>query len=95
MPAKRSWTAADDAAIRAARAARRPWDSLARELAASRSAVIDRARLLGLARLPPLPAPPPDPRHRDPLPAGHPESWSLLTAATVLDGAAYPYPPLA
>jgi hypothetical protein len=94
MPAKRHWTAAEDGAIRAARAARRSWDSIAGALGISRSAVIERARLLGLSRLAPLPPAPGDETGRDPLPAGHPRAWSLLTAGTLLDGAPYPFPPL-
>lgn len=33
-----------------------------------------------------------DPK-RNPLPAGHPATWGLLTAGTVLDGAQYEYRP--
>ena len=29
---------------------------------------------------------------RPALPAGHPDSWGLLTRGTVLDGADYPFP---
>ena len=29
---------------------------------------------------------------RAPLPAGHPASWDLLTAGTVLQGSPYPHP---
>jgi hypothetical protein len=31
-----------------------------------------------------------DPR-REPLPAGHPETWRVLTAGTVLEGEGYEY----
>jgi hypothetical protein len=30
---------------------------------------------------------------RGPLPAGHPDTWGLLTAGTVLEGAPYEYRP--
>lgn len=29
---------------------------------------------------------------RDPLPAGHRDTWGLLTQGTILDGAPYPHP---
>lgn len=31
---------------------------------------------------------------RPPLPAGHPVSWEVLTRGTVLDGKAWPAPPM-
>ena len=34
----------------------------------------------------------PGPDDRPALAAGHPVSWGLLTAGTVLDGAPYPFP---
>ncbi len=39
-------------------------------------------RIVGRPRLDERPA----------LPAGHPETWGLLTNGTVLDGAEYPFP---
>jgi hypothetical protein len=70
--------------------------ALATAFGLSRSAIAVRAGRLGLA-LPSKPAvpaktsPAPDPT-RDPLPAGHPISWGLLTAGTSLEGAAYEIP---
>jgi hypothetical protein len=46
----------------------------------------------------PLPAPSTDDEHeaadRPPLRAGHPISWAALTSGTLLDGVAFPWPPL-
>ncbi len=93
MPPKRLWTAEEDAAIAARRARRASWEGIAREVRASRSAVIDRARLLGLPRQRPVAPVAEAPRLRGPLPPGHPLAWGAITAATLLDGAAYPFPP--
>jgi hypothetical protein len=46
------------------------------------------------ARTPPqrqIVAPPEDPA-RPPLPAGHPRTWDMLTAGTVLESTPYPLP---
>lgn len=34
------------------------------------------------------------PDDRPPLPAGHPVSWDVITKGTVLEGTAYPAPPM-
>jgi len=70
--------------------------SLAIAFGLSRTAIAVRAGRLGLAlpTKPPVPAiigPAPD-LARDPLPAGHPISWGLITAGTALEGAAYQIP---
>jgi hypothetical protein len=94
MPPKRLWTPDEDTAIAAQRAARLAWDRIAAHARASRSAVIDRARALGVPPLMPLPSAPADESNRDPLPAGHPTAWAVLTEGTLLDATPYPYPPL-
>ena len=92
MPAKRSWNQREDLLLRHKRAARMSWDEIARNLTASRSTVIDRARLLGIPRLAPIPAEPTDDPPRDPLPAGHPIAWAVLTEGTLLADTRYPGP---
>ena len=95
MPAKRPWTREHDTHIATSRAARRPWDGIAADLLASRSAVIDRARALHVPPLPPLPrAPPEEPANREPLAPGHPTAWAVLTEASLLAATPYPFPPI-
>lgn len=93
MPIKLHWTEATDARIRRLRAEGASWDSIAASLGVSRWSAIERGRLVG-AQAPPKPPAPPADLAREPLPAGHPISWGLLTAGTLLDGTAYPWPPM-
>jgi len=97
MPPAIRWTEQSDTLIRDLRDRGHSWDAIATALGTSRWTAIERAKLLG-AHLP-LPAPPRAPRApdlgREPLPAGHPLTWGALVAGTLLDGAAYPYPPIA
>lgn len=92
MPKKFVWTAAQDTQIRRLRAEGASWDSIADVLGFTRWAVIDRGHRIG-ARLPPREFVPlrEDPS-RDPLPAGHPRSWSAITSGTVLENTPYPLP---
>lgn len=92
MPKKFIWSVAQDAQIRRLRAEGASWDMIAAILGLSRWAIIDRGRRIG-ARPPPREfIPPPEDPARDPLPAGHPRSWNVLTAGTVLEGTVYPLP---
>ncbi len=86
------WTPARDAQLRRLRAEGEIWEAVAGELGVSRSIAIERGRRIGAPRPPPEPRPIPEDPARDPLPAGHPRSWGVLTAGTVLEGSAYPYP---
>ena len=87
------WTASADAKLLSLRALGLPWDAIGQEMRVGRCVVRERGRRLGAQRLPLV-------RHytvpsmeeRPPLPPGHPVCWSLLTAGTVLEGEAYPYP---
>jgi hypothetical protein len=91
-----TWTNQADARLVRLRGEGASIRNLATAFGLSRSAIAVRAGRLGLA-LPSKPAPPaktgpaPD-LTRDPLPAGHPISWDLLTAGTSLEGAAYEIP---
>ena len=93
MHVKLLWTDASDTRIRRMRAEGASWDTIAAQLLVSRWSAIERGRAIG-ARAPLRPpAPAADPA-REALPAGHPDSWGAITAGTLLDGSAYPWPPL-
>jgi len=98
MPLKHYWAPADDEALRTRCANRQSWDEIAAVLGVSRSTARERGRAIGARR--PAPATPlPDAvtlgdPNRDPLPAGHPIAWAVLTEDTALAGAASPWPPL-
>src|ERR1700730_7155590 len=92
MPTKLIWTDAQDTQIRRLRMEGASWDMIAAILGLARWTTIERGRHIG-ARPPPreFVAPPEDPA-RDPLPAGHPRTWSVLTVGTVLENTPYPLP---
>jgi hypothetical protein len=85
------WTPLADAIVLQMRGNDTPWPNIARHLKIGRSAVIERARLLGIQSKRRLPPPKPIPRapriDRAPLPPGHPVTWGAIT-----DGIPYPYP---
>jgi hypothetical protein len=85
-----------DANIRRLRARGVTWNAIAAALRVSPWALIGHARRIGARR--PLPRPPagnePDDPAREPLGAGHPAAWRLLTAGTLLAGVRYPWPPV-
>ena len=92
MPKKIIWTDAQDTQIRRLRTEGASWDTIAAILGLSRWTVIERGRRID-ARPPPREfVPPPEDPARDPLPAGHPRSWDVLTAGTVLESTPYPLP---
>lgn len=69
---------------------------MARAFGLSRSVITARARMIGL-EIPGRPAPAPKstgelPDNRDPLPAGDPISWGLITRGTSLEGSQYTPP---
>jgi hypothetical protein len=90
MPAKLLWTEALDTRIRRLRGEGATWDAIAMSLSLTRSAVVERGRRIG-ARMPPpgFVARLDDPQ-RDPLPAGHPRTWGVMNAGTVLADEPYP-----
>lgn len=95
MPSQIIWSDARDAMLRRMRAEGCRWADIADAFGISRSAAIERGRRIGAPR-PPREHVRPDPVTTDlarpPLPAGHPRSWGLITAGTLLDGAAWPLP---
>ena len=97
MPQKHAWNTRSDARLARLRRRGFSWETIAFAFRLNRTTVIRRGMRIGL-RLPPRPLPlPPDPGltdpARDPLRAGHPLSWGLLTAGTLLEGVPYPWPP--
>ena len=92
MPRRLLWTEAQDSQIRRLRTEGASWDTIAAVLGMARWTVIDRGRRIGALRPPRQCVLPPEDPARDPLPAGHPRSWSVLTAGTVLEGTPYPLP---
>lgn len=95
MPALLIWTETRDNLLIALRAEGRSWNSIAALLGLSRWAAIQRGQVVGAQKPESIPAM----RGtritgREPLPAGHPVSWAVLTAGTLLAGQEYPYPPL-
>ncbi len=98
MPRKRYWTPADDDVLRTRRAKHRSWDDIAAALGVSRSTARERGRTIGASRpartIPDLDTDPLTDPNREPLPAGHPVSWAILTDGTSLEGTYSPWPPL-
>jgi hypothetical protein len=87
------WTAELDGELRALRGAGVTWDGIASAMSLGRNTVLERGRKIGARRLRPVIAPLlEEPRDRPARQAGHPATWALITAGTVLEGEAYPYP---
>lgn len=92
MPKKLHWTEAQDLTIRRMRVEGATWDTIAAALGVSRYTAIDRGRRIGALRPPPEVGPLVDDPKREPLPAGHPRSWAVITDGTLLEGSPYPLP---
>ena len=91
MPRKLVWTAAQDTQIRRLRAEGASWDTIAAILGFNRWTV-KRGRRIGAPPPPREFVPPPEDPSRDPLPAGHPRSWGVITSGTLLEDTPYPLP---
>jgi hypothetical protein len=93
MHASTSWTPALDRRLLTLREAGVTWPAVAQAMGLGRNTVIERGRRLGARKLSPqLAVVTVEALDRPPRPAGHPDSWDLITAGTVLEGAAYPFP---
>jgi hypothetical protein len=92
MPKKLVWTDAQDNQIRRLRIEGASWDAIAAILGITRWTVIEHGHRIGASRPPREFVPPPEDPARDPLPAGHPRSWGVITAGTVLENVPYPLP---
>ncbi len=96
MQPKIHWTARADAGLRELRALGVAWETIAAALRLNRSTVIRHGLAIGARGPAPVPRPDPDLTDpaRGPLPAGHPLSWPLLTAGSMLAATLYPWPPV-
>ncbi|MBV9248492.1 MAG: AsnC family protein [Acetobacteraceae bacterium] len=92
MPKKITWTHAQDTILKRLRAEGASWDEIALAFGYNRKTVIERGNRIGAIKPPPDFVPPPDDLTREPLPAGHPRTWGLLTKGTVLEDEPYPLP---
>jgi hypothetical protein len=84
------WTAPLDALLRRLRMEGVSWAEIAAALAVSPDVARERGRRIGAVRPKALPRPPREEAERGPLPPGHPRSWGLLVAGTLLDGTPWP-----
>ncbi len=93
MPACKVWAEARDEQLRALRDAGLTWDGVAEAMGLGRNTVLERARKIGIRmwRQRP-PAAPVEARDRPPRQAGHPQTWGMINAGTVLEGERYPFP---
>ena len=92
MPKKFVWTGAQDTQIKRLRVEGASWDSISAILGLTRWTVIERGRRIGAQRSPNQLVPLPEDPAREPLPAGHPRSWGVINAGTVLADEPYPLP---
>ncbi|MGC9270166.1 AsnC family protein [Acidiphilium sp.] len=93
MAKRRDWTDAADNTIRRMRADGATWAAIGDVLGLSRNTIIERGRRIQALGGPVPPRKPvrraEDDPNREPLAAGHPISWGILTKGTVLEGVAY------
>ncbi len=86
MSRKNVWTEGQDAQIRRLRTEGASWDIIAMALGLARWVVVDRARVIGAERPPANAVAFLDESSRDPLPAGHIDSWAAINHGTSLQG---------
>ena len=84
-----TWSAPQDFRLRLMRLEGAAWDEIAEALAVAPVAAIARAVRIG-ARRPRLNLATIEDPAREPLPAGHPQAWDVLTEGTWLAGTRYP-----
>jgi hypothetical protein len=88
-----AWTEGLDCRLLGLRASGASWESIAGAMRLSRTAVVERGRRLGARKMvQKAMMVPTEARDRPARPPGHPDSWDLITAGTVLEGASYPFP---
>jgi hypothetical protein len=92
MPRKTVWTEGQDMQIRRLRTEGASWDVIALALGLARWTIIERARMIGAER-PPANATAalcePD---REPLPAGHADSWGAINRGSCLEDVPFQAP---
>ncbi len=91
MLSKPVWTDGQDTQIRRLRAEGAGWDLIALALGLARNAIIDRARALGVADRSTDVVRREEPE-RQPMPAGHAESWGAINRGTSLEDAPFRSP---
>lgn len=91
MPPALIWSPKQDATIRRMRAGGDTWDAIALAMSMSRWTLIVRGKAIG-AWTPMAVVILPDDPDRDPLPAGHPDTWDVIVRGTCLAGSPYPAP---
>jgi hypothetical protein len=84
-----TWTDPADFRLRRMRLEGASWEAIAEALGVSPAAASARAERIGADRASRVLAASEDPA-RDPLPAGHPRTWGVLTQGTWLAGTRYP-----
>jgi hypothetical protein len=86
-----TWSPPRDAQLRRLRQEGATWSEIALALAVSPDIARERGRRIGAQR-PPRSAVvrPAEEADRAPLPPGHPRTWAILTAGTLLAGEAWP-----
>jgi hypothetical protein len=92
MPRKVIWTEGQDTQIRRLRTEGASWDLIALALSLARWTVIERARVLGVHRAPANAVAVLDEADREPLPAGHVESWGVINRGTSLEDVPFQTP---
>ena len=92
MPRKTVWTDGQDAQIRRLRTEGASWEVVALALGLARLAVIERAREIGSERAPANAVAFLDESGREPLPAGHPDSWGAINRGTSLENVPFQTP---
>ncbi len=85
MPRKVVWTEGQDAQIRRLRTEGATWDVVALALGLARWTVIERARAIGAERPPANAVATLDESGREPLSAGHADSWGAINRGTSLE----------
>lgn len=92
MPRKIVWTDGQDTQIRRLRTEGASWDVIALALGLARWTVIERARVVGVERQPANAVAVLDESDREPLPAGHAESWGAINRGTALENVPFRTP---
>ncbi len=92
MPRKTVWTEGQDTQIRRLRTEGATWDVIALALGLTRWTVIERARAIGAERPPANAATVLDQSDREPLPAGHADSWGAINSGTALEDVPFQTP---
>jgi hypothetical protein len=85
MPRKTVWTEGQDTQIRRLRTEGASWDVIALALGLARWTIIERARAIGIEHPPANAVAALDESGREPLRAGHADSWGAINRGTSLE----------